>query len=97
MSIGAGPTILIIGLIIVSLFGAVKYSDYQQRIREYDVCAAKVDRSVDFYEFNNILVEQVERELPGSQSAIELRAALLPPLSMDDCPPPPTFFNAGDE
>lgn len=94
-SIGAGPTILIVGAIVISVYGAIKWADYQQQLREYDVCAARVDRSIDTARFNNTLVNIIVRELPGREDiGKELRAVLLPALSLEnDCTSEPTFLS----
>lgn len=98
-SIGAGPTILIVGAIVVSVYGAVKWGDYQQRLREYDVCSGRVERSVDTFAFNNTLVEIIAREIPGRQDIEEeLRAVMVKPLSLAlDCPKEPTFLTSFTE
>lgn len=90
--IGAGPTILIVGTIIISAFGAVKYDTYQTQLREYDYCKGRVERSEEAYIFNNALVSIIERELPTEPYGTELRSYLSVPTTMDDCPAEPKFF-----
>lgn len=92
-SIGAGPTILIVGAIVLSVFGAVKWADFQQKIREYDTCVQRVERSSEAYLFNNTLVIIIEREIPDGTIGRELREVLLDPLTLNDCPPEPSFLD----
>ena len=91
-AIGAGPTILIVGAIIVSVFGAVKYNSYQTQLREYDYCRGRVERSEEAYVFNNALVTLIERELTTEPFGQELRTVMVAPLTMDSCPKEPEFF-----
>jgi len=93
-TIGAGPTILIIGAIVVSAYVPLKWNEYQQMIREYDVCAARVERSIDTNRFNATLIAIIIREYPNREDiAEELRDVSLPPLSLEiDCPPEPQFI-----
>lgn len=95
-SIGAGPTILIVGAIVVSVFGAVKYSDYQSALREYDICADRVTRSQETGVFNRTLIEIIAREFPSRPDiADELYEVLLLPLELKTtCAPKPTFFES---
>lgn len=93
-TIGAGPTILIVGAIVVSVFGAVKWADYQQQLREYDVCEARVERSQETYVFNNALVTIIERELPDEPFGTELRDVMLLPLDESICQTEPSFLNS---
>lgn len=91
--IGAGPTILIVGFIVVSLFGAVKWNDFQQQLREYDFCIGRVERSEESYRFNNVLVTIIERELQERPDiSQELRDALLEPLNTSLCGEQPSFW-----
>lgn len=91
--IGAGPTILIVGAIIVSAFWAVKYDSYRTQLREYDYCRGRVERSEESYLFNNALVTIIERELPQEPFATELRSVMVMPLTMETCGDEPVFFN----
>lgn len=93
-SIGAGPTILIVGAIVISVYAAVMWADYQQKLREYDVCAARVERSGDTAIFNNTLVNIIIRELPDrGDISSELRAVMVESLSLEvNCPTEPTFM-----
>lgn len=93
-TIGAGPTILIVGAIVVSVFGAVKWADYQQQLRDFDVCEARVERSEESYVFNNALVTIIERELPTETFADELREKMVLPTPLSSCPAEPNFWNS---
>lgn len=91
-TVGAGPTIVVVGMVLIVAFGALKLDTYRGLLREYDVCAGRVDRSVVNGNFNETLVTIIERELPDSPFGQELRAAMPEPLSLDDCPAEPTFW-----
>lgn len=94
-TIGAGPTILIIGAIVISAFGASKWVDYQQRLREFDQCVGRVDRSLVSSVFNSTLVNVIVREIPDRPDiAEELRSVLPEPLTLADCPAEPTFWES---
>lgn len=96
MSIGAGPTILIVGVIVVSVYGALKYSDYQSALREYDSCDSRVTRSQEGSVFNQTLIGIIDREFPtrGDISA-ELQAVVLQPLDLfATCGRQPTFLES---
>lgn len=92
-TIGAGPTILIVGAIIVSLYGAVKWSDYLQHLRVYDSCVGRAERSQDVNVFDRALVAIIEREFED-QSAIvdELREFLVEPIEISSCGAEPSYF-----
>lgn len=92
-TIGAGPTILIVGAIVVSVFGAVKWADYQSEVREYDVCRERVERSQDGGVFNRTLITIIERELPDEGIGKELRDVMLEPLEIKSCGEEPRFWN----
>jgi hypothetical protein len=103
-TIGAGPTILIIGAIVVSAYIPVKWSDYQQRLREYDVCVAKVERTTEINIFNMALIHIIAREWPERVDIVEELTALTArdQTVKTDCPEEPTFtktflnnFNSG--
>lgn len=91
-TIGAGPTILIVGAIVVSLFGALKWATYQEAARDYDTCEVRVERTVDAYNFNKALVDTITAEDPSTR--VNLYAIMVPPMTMDECPPEPTFFKS---
>ena len=95
-SIGAGPTILIVGALLVSVYGTVKYNVYQTKLREYDACKARVDRSRENGKFQLTLVNVIIREFPSRPDiALELQEAMLTPLTLEgDCPGKPSFLSS---
>jgi len=92
-TIGAGPTILIVGGLIVSCYIPIKWNTYQQRLREYDTCAARVERAQETNKFNNVLIGAIET-LPNTEELIsELRAATPGELTLEnDCPREPSWW-----
>lgn len=94
-TIGAGPTILIVGAIVISAYWVFKWADYQQRQREYDVCFARVERAQEIGVFNTTLVNIILREFPDRQDiGEELRAVMVEPQTLEkDCPTEPTFWS----
>lgn len=92
LAIGAGPTILIVGLIVLSAFGAIKYGQYDEARDRYATCIGRVERSVEMYGFNDRLVSIIERELPTQPFGQELREVMLLPLTEASCGTKPEFF-----
>jgi len=92
LEIGAGPTILIVGLIVLSAFGAIKYGQYDDARDQYATCIGRVERSADSYVFNDRLVSIIERELPTQPFGQELRDVMVMPLSEQACGTKPQFF-----
>lgn len=72
----------------------VKWNAYQAKIREYDICAARVERSQETTGFNQVLIHLIAREIPSRNDIVsELQAAMPLPLTLkDNCPPQPTIF-----
>lgn len=103
--IGAGPTILIVGALVLFGFWAYNYTsdqddqravDTQQTNKEtdYAACVAKVDRSIGNRAYNLFVISLLQHELPGRPDLAEqLTTELdrdLPKLSLEhDCPPNP--------
>jgi hypothetical protein len=104
-TIGAGPTILIVGALALFAYWGFSYShaqDTRERARiqhdslvaDYTACAAKVDRSLGSREYNLALIAVIQREIPSRPDiAQELTEELnrdLPALTLEhDCPPNP--------
>lgn len=104
-AIGAGPTILIVGALVV--FGVWTYNyttaHDEQRVRDnaehtatesYDVCLGKVDRSAGSRAYNLFLIGLLSKAYGPSADTYAgmLRAELdadLPALKYSSCPLPP--------
>jgi glucan phosphoethanolaminetransferase (alkaline phosphatase superfamily) len=92
-TIGAGPTILIIGTIVIMMLIPIKWTEYQQKLREYDACVARVERSQEVNKFNDVLINIIVRETGALDIAEELKKATPAELTLEDyCPEEPTFI-----
>jgi len=75
-------------------FIGVQYSAYQNDIRAYDACVDLVYRSEGTKEFNETLIDIVDREVSGKPYiGEELRAAMLPPIDISTCGSEPSFIS----
>lgn len=92
-TIGAGPTILIVGGLVLSGYIPIKWNTYQARLREFDVCASRVERSTETRKFNLILIAAIEAIPQTDQLVSDLKDATPRELNLEvDCPAEPTFI-----
>lgn len=91
--IGSGPTILICGALVLCVYGGIKWTDYQGRLQDHNVCISRYDSSTQARNFNVILTQIIEREIPDRPDIVaELKEAT--PDVLKKCPSRPTFFTS---
>lgn len=94
--IGSGPTILICGALVLCVYGGIKWTDYQGRLQDHNVCISRYDASTQARDFNVLLTDIIARELPGRSDIVgELREKI--PEQLKQCPSRPTFFTSFKE
>jgi hypothetical protein len=94
--IGAGPVILIVGLITVFGYSSVKWASYYDNLRDWKLCNERVAVTNEIIKFNDILVDIIEIERPiKSDKAKELDYAVQAIKNLQkDCKDQPTFLTS---
>lgn len=71
----------------------MKWADYQSRVRYYDICTQRVERSVEILAFETTLVDFLERKYPGDPVTDDLAVIMADQFPKYDCGVEPEFFN----
>jgi hypothetical protein len=75
--IGAGPVILVVGMIVVFVYGSVKWANYYDDLRDWKLCDQRVAVSNERSEFNSLLLNSLFDLTPSD--LVKLRE-LNPPI-----------------
>jgi hypothetical protein len=91
--IGAGPTILILGMLVIFVYGGLKLGDYHQTLRNHDNCLSRVDNIKTDDVFQDTVVELFKLDgLTKPELLAKLEAAANDVVEV--CGPEPTFWHS---
>ena len=71
----------------------MKWADYQSKVRYYDLCTARFERSIELFGFESALVNFLENEFPNEPEIHELKEAMIEQFPVANCGSEPEFFN----
>jgi len=81
---------------VIFVYVGIKWVDYEQATRTYDVCLTKQQHSEADIDFEQAIVSIVQKELPNRPDISAQLTALIP-NDLDKCGSEPTFWGHFEE
>lgn len=97
-TIGAGPTILIVGALFLIGYIGISYTQYLYDLRVYDACVSRRDRQIENFNFNTNLITVLGAEIEFDPKVYEeLKNSILAPMPLSSCGTKPDFIYSGGD